>query len=335
MLLIGEYFLKYVRIYYFVNFIKIYKFYKNCLLQFFFSKGAPYFFSVQKKFFCWNNIMANSTTNSVRKAITARGMMIEAPFVHKEGQNNTPEHEIKFACAFPMRLDGRGAHFPNAKNWNHLHLKNRADPVMFNFQILLLMMESEAEGMVRPTVHYLDSPQEYQTLIEYCAKVKLGYATAEEKKYIQAHTTCDWQINLRFAHDVANVKERLRVLKVHNAKRKQKNGEKKKGKKNNDDVGEEGFGGPPPAARRPVEPVMVDPSFFRKSICLGPDSTTADAAEIETFTLDDMQRASKGIVDNIQYQRDISEYRDNLVPATVGEDGDPMDSIEGMPPRPV
>lgn len=111
-----------------------------------------------------------------------------------------------------MRLDGKGAHFINARGWNDTHASEIGNAIMFFFKFLLLMYDTESVGSSRCHADYRSEKNAYEQTVKLAA---LGSnANKSELAMLRSLTKSDRMVNLRFSHDVHEERKKILAAKA-------------------------------------------------------------------------------------------------------------------------
>lgn len=199
-----------------------------------------------------------NSSAKVQKEVAAsvgdQPICVETPFVRKHGLSQEDVTHIKQDLVIFLSLRGDGAHYRDARAWNHIKMTKLPAPAFWYFQLLLLMAERSKEGSLRPRHDRFSNPKGYVDCVDLAARVLGGDTTKpEDAKAMVNKLTSDNYIDLRFLHEVEVRKKTLggdgRAPKV--TRRDQAGARRNRGQPPAEDV--------PMPVPAPIDPARVAP----------------------------------------------------------------------------
>lgn len=148
-----------------------------------------------------------TSTAKIQKEVAAsvgdQPICIETPYVRKHGKTQEDVTHVKLDLCIFLSLRGDGAHYKDARAWNHTKMTKLPAPAFWYFQLLLLMAERSKDGSLRPRADRFSNPKGYMETVDLAARLLSAESTKPgDEKLSLIKMVSDNFVDLRFLHEV-------------------------------------------------------------------------------------------------------------------------------------
>jgi hypothetical protein len=125
----------------------------------------------------------SSNLQEVALARSSRSVTVPPLYVSTHGYSQEDEQHAQREMAFALRLDGKGAHYPGAQTWGHVHVSSHPHALFFFFQLGVLLAEScERMGGLQCSLNPQTDGKLYQGVVTATAASQLKRKVRHWKK---------------------------------------------------------------------------------------------------------------------------------------------------------